>query len=117
MSPVAIVSVVVALVFLAPVVAVVVGGAKVKATVECPAGEWTPIVKNFGTAMPRQIAVEIEGEDGVAGRWREVRQRRIFRDVSVAGELNTSLAFHRRWIDWRYRIEIRPDADVTAVVT
>jgi hypothetical protein len=117
-NPLSILSTVIALVLLAPVVAIVVGGAKVKGVVNCPAGKWTPVVKNVGTAFPRSIVVEIasDGED-VGGRWREVRQRRLFKDDSVAGDLEKSLVFHRRWIDWRYRIEVRPTTDVKITVT
>jgi len=113
-----IVSIVVALAVLAPLIAIVVGGAKVKGTVPCPADEWTPVIKNFGTAFPRSILLEAAG-DGVEikGRWREVRQRAVFRDLAVAGELEPSLVFHRRWIDWRYRIEVRPDADIIVTLS
>lgn len=154
MTPVMIISIVVAVVVLAPVVAIVAGGARVKRTVLCPAHEWTPIVKNFGTGLPRSITVELHsadagtgttkgedtdaeaGEDAedtpdgavgsdegtatnarVPGRWREVRQRRLVKDESVAGDLASSMTFHRRWIDWRYRIEVRPDEDLTAIVS
>jgi hypothetical protein len=142
MTPVMIISILLAAVVLVPLVAVVVGGARVKRTVPCPADEWTPIVRNFGTALARSIHVELrpvagaeeKKDDGdeppdsdsdrvvvttqrIAGRWREVRQRGLVKDESVAGDLASSMTFHRRWIDWRFRVEVKQDDDLTAVVS
>ncbi|MEZ5175400.1 MAG: hypothetical protein R2823_04260 [Acidimicrobiia bacterium] len=112
-----IVAVVVVVAVLVPTVAIVSGGAKVADTRACSAGEWTSIVRNVGTVLPRSITVEIDDTEPVRGRWREVRQRSILRDESVAGDIETSMAFGRRWLDWRYRIEIRPDRDISVTIT
>jgi hypothetical protein len=86
--------------------------------IQCPAGTWTPIVKNFGSGYPRTFHVELASADGgpLRGEWKEKRFFWIFPQPAVFGSLAPALEFHRKWINAIYSVHIKPEEDVVATV-
>lgn len=87
-----------------------------RASCFCPAGQWTPVIANFGTGMPRDFQVQVKPRAGgaVAGRFREYKYLWIIPQAAREGDLTPHALFHRDWINAVYRLEICPatDADV-----
>jgi hypothetical protein len=85
-------------------------------TIACPAGQWTTLVSNFGSGMPRTFEVRFEGAE-VSGEYVEKRHWWIFPQQPATGRLERHMSFHRRWINAIYSIKVKPDHDVTALVS
>lgn len=82
---------------------------------ECKAGEWTTIIKNFGTGYARTFEVSLaainEGEE-IAGEFEETPYFWIFAEKPRRGELSSSMQFHRKWINGRYKVRLKPSIDI-----
>jgi hypothetical protein len=87
-----------------------------KKQITCPAGEWTTLVSNFGSGIPRTFTVRLSGGP-VSGAWMEKRHWWIFPQTPTVGELAPEMSFHRRWINAIYSIKVKPDHDLIAHVT
>ena len=86
-------------------------------SVRCPAGQWTTLVKNFGSGYPRTFIVRLAGDGPIRGQWVEKRHWWIFPQKETVGELASELRFERYWINAIYSIRICPEHDVVATVT
>jgi len=86
-----------------------------KKQITCPAGQWTTLVSNFGSGMPRTFTVRLSGGP-VAGEWIEKRHWWIFPQAPTTGALAPEMSFHRRWINAIYSIKIKPEHDLVAHV-
>lgn len=87
-------------------------------TVHCPAGEWTTIISNFGTGMPRTFRVRFEPVEGgaVSGAFEERRYFWIFPMRPETGSLVPLMEFRRHWINGIYKVLIRPEDPLTAEI-
>ena len=85
-------------------------------SIRCPAGQWTTLVSNFGSGMPRTFRVRLTAAGGatVAGEFEEKAAAWIFPRPPRTGELRPEMEFHRRWINAIYKIRVRPQVDLTA---
>lgn len=85
-------------------------------TVECPAGEWTTIISNFGTGTPRtfEVAFATSSADGLTGEFEERKYFWIFPQEPVRGPLVPHMKFHRQWINGIYKVRVRPGSTTTA---
>lgn len=86
-------------------------------SIHCPAGQWSTLVKNFGSGYPRTFLVRLAGDGPIRGQWIEKRHLWIFPQKETVGPLASELKFERYWINAIYSIRIRPEHDVIATVT
>lgn len=89
-----------------------------KKTVECPAGEWTTIIRSRFAQMPAVWEVSLHAPDGgeVAGEFEETKSRWIFRGPHVVGRLSGRLTFERGYWNTFYSVRVRPRIPVRAEI-
>lgn len=87
-------------------------------TVQCQAGEWTTIISNFGTGMPKAFRVRFEPVEGgtVSGTFEERRYFWVFPMRPETGPLKPLMEFRRDWINGIYKVRIRPDGPLAAEI-
>ncbi len=79
-APTFYVSSIVALIFLAALIVLLTKGVRVKKSQSCPARQWTTIISNFGTGIPRTFKITFRTKDGapVSGEYSEQKYLWIF---------------------------------------
>ncbi len=84
--------------------------------IECPKGQWTTLISNFGSGMPGDWTVTFTAKDGakIGGSYREKRCWWIFPQTPVEGTLTPRMKFRRHWINAIYSLQVCPDSDVIA---
>lgn len=82
--------------------------------VTCPAGQWTTIVSTSFAQMPKQFDVRFEGE--AAGEAEVKKSSWIFPGTPTTVPLAATMAFERGYWNTFYRVRVRPQRDVVAVV-
>jgi hypothetical protein len=89
-----------------------------KKPIQCPAGEWTTLISNFGSGYPKTFVVHLENADGKAiqGEYEEKRALWVFPQPAEKGQLVPQMRFHRKWINAIYKVRIRPTVALTAHV-
>jgi hypothetical protein len=90
-----------------------------KKTIECPAGEWTTIIRSRFAQMPAVWDVSLQASDGgeVAGEFEETKSRWIFRGQPSSGQLRERLTFERGYWNTFYTVRIRPRSPVRAEIS
>ncbi len=82
---------------------------------ECKAGEWTTIIRYFGSGYARTFEVSIvnldEGQE-IDGEFEETPYFWIFAQAPRTGKLCSNMQFHRKWINGRYKVRIKPTIDI-----
>lgn len=101
------------LLVIAAAVFFLVKGVWVKKRQLCPANQWTTIISNFGTGMPRTFQIRFTSKDGspVSGRYSEKKYLWILPLAPKEGDLQAELSFHRDWINAMYVLKIYPTSD------
>lgn len=86
--------------------------------IDCPAGTWTRVIAcGFGQG-PREFDVTFESSDQapIAGEFRELKSVWILASSPSSGPLQPALRFHRGYFNTFYAVEVRPAADLVALV-
>ena len=114
MAPTFYVSTFMALVVLAALGLLLAKGVRVKKRRACPRDQWTTIISNFGTGIPRIFTVTLTARDGgsVEGKYIEQKHLWIFPMAHREGNLEPRLTFRRDWINAIYTVKILPTSDV-----
>ena len=83
---------------------------------KCPAGKWTTLISNFGTGMPKTFTVAFSSEKGedISGEYMEKKYTWIFPKKPVRGPIVPLMRFNREWINGIYKVQVKPDVDLTA---
>ena len=86
--------------------------------VECPKGEWTTLISNFGTGIPASwmMAFKSKNAEAVAGTYIEKRHLWIFPQQAVEGQLTTKMEFQRHWINAVYSLKVCPTSDMVVEI-
>ena len=89
-------------------------GTKTANEVHCPKGEWTTVISTFATGTPASWKLEVEAqqENNIDGIYQEQRFFWVFPNSPTEGHLAPVLHVHRKWINARYILKIRPEHDV-----
>ena len=88
-----------------------------KKTIDCPAGQWTTIIRSRFAQMPAVWNVHLRSEDGeVAGEFEETKSKWVFPGKPVTGQLGERLTFERGYWNTFYLVRIRPRTPVTAEI-
>ena len=88
-----------------------------KKTIECPAGEWTIIIRSRFAQMPAVWDVTLHAAGGaVAGEYVETKSKWIFRGTPAGGQLHERMTFERGYWNTFYSVRIRPRVPVTAEI-
>lgn len=89
-----------------------------KKIIECPAGEWTTIIRSRFAQMPAVWEVSLRAPDGgpVAGEFEERKSRWIFRGRPSTGQLRERLTFERGYWNTFYSVRVRPRSPVKAEI-
>jgi hypothetical protein len=100
------------LVILAAVV-LLIYGTRVRKWQLCLAKQWTTVIGNFGTGMPRTFQLRLTAQNGgtVSGQYSEKKYLWILPLTPRIGDLKESLVFHRDWLNAIYVLKICPDVD------
>lgn len=87
-------------------------------SVECPAGKWTTIISNFSIGASRKYTVAFvpEADEDVSGRYEERRYRLILPGKPSSGRLVPLMEFCRNRADTFYRVRVRPEDDIRALL-
>lgn len=87
-----------------------------KKRIECPKGQWTILISNFGSGLPADWTIRFTAKDGgkIEGSYTEKRCWWIFPQTPVTGKLTGRMRFHRYWINAIYSLQVCPDSDVIA---
>ncbi len=86
--------------------------------IDCPAGKWTTLTRSMAAGMPASYPVRLEGEE-VAGTYRVYRSYLPFGigfGEPETGELGRHMEFARGWFDASFKVEIKPESDITAKI-
>ncbi|MBD3278583.1 MAG: hypothetical protein GF388_09800 [Candidatus Aegiribacteria sp.] len=83
---------------------------------KCPAGKWTTLISNFGTGMPKTftVAFSSEKDEDISGEYMEKKYTWIFPKKPVRGPIVPLMRFNREWINGIYKVQVKPDVDLTA---
>jgi hypothetical protein len=88
-----------------------------KKTINCPAGEWTTIIRSRFAQMPAVWDVHLRSEGGdVAGEFEETKSAWLFSRPPVSGQLQERLTFERGYWNTFYSVRIRPRTPVVAEI-
>lgn len=82
---------------------------------DCKAGEWTTVIKNFGSGYARIFEVSISpASDGqeIDGEYEETPYFWIFAQTPRTGKLASKMQFHRKWINGRYKVRLKSTIDI-----
>ena len=89
-----------------------------KKRIECPAGQWTTIIRSRFAQMPAVWEVSLHAGGGeVAGEFEETKSRWVFPGQPVTGRLGERLTFERGYWNTFYSVRVRPRVAVTAEVS
>lgn len=93
-------------------------GVHVRKQRTCAKDQWTTIISNFGTGIPRTFRITFTTKDGkiLAGKYIEQRYFWIFPQSPSEGDLKPTMNFHRNWINAIYKLKIFPDTDVGVTI-
>ena len=102
------------LIILIVVILFVVKGATTKSKKHCKKDEWTTIINNFGTGIPKTWNISFKSETGepINGKFIEKRYVWIIPGEVAEGELKENMQFHRNWINAIYKLKIYADTDI-----
>jgi len=97
---------------------VLVRGVWVKKTVRCPKDEWTTVISNFATAMPKDWNLSFKSTDNspIAGEYREQKYFWLFPKTPQHGTLKEHMTFHRDWVNARYILKVKPTSDLVTSI-
>lgn len=88
-----------------------------KKTINCPAGEWTTIIRSRFAQMPAGWEIHLRSESGeVTGEFEETKSRWVFPGQPVSGQLQERLTFERGYWNTFYSVRIRPRTPVVAEI-
>jgi len=87
-----------------------------KKSIECPAGQWTTVIRSRFAQMPAvwEVRLRTEGGGEVAGEFEETKSKWIFPGRPVTGQLRERLTFERGYWNTFYSVRVRPRYHVTA---
>ena len=82
--------------------------------VDCPAGAWTTIISTSFAQLPKSWSVRFEGD--VAGEYEEKKSSWLFPGTPRRGPLAPELTFERGYLNTFFRVMVRPERDVVAII-
>jgi hypothetical protein len=85
-------------------------------TIQCPAGEWTPIFRHAFVQLPWLWTITFSSPDGnpIEGIVEERRSSWIFPNAPTQRPLSAVMHFERGWWNTFYRVSIKPTHAVVA---
>jgi len=118
MNPYTIITVAFSLIILSLVLYFVVKGATTKRKISCKKNEWTNIINNFGTAMPKtwKITFISENKEPIKGKYIEKKYIWIIPGGIKEGKLKENMQFHRNWINAIYKLAVYPETDINVEI-
>lgn len=83
----------------------------------CPAGVWTTIIDDWFVQIPRQYCVRFETHGAaLTGTVEEKKSTWIFPGQPTTRSLAPEMSLDRGYFNTFYRVRVRPEHDVDAVV-
>ncbi len=118
MDPYMIITFTITLIILIVVVLFVVKGVTTKSKIHCKKNEWTTIISNFGTGIPKTWNISFKTENGepIKGKYIEKRYIWIIPGEVTEEKLKENIQFHRNWINAIYKLKIYPETDIVVEI-